>query len=115
MSRQGGAFDLGRATQLAQEDAGRGSMLMVEGSANCAEHITAMSTVGGFMLRKLLAHGDCPILTWMVKQLLQQSWMTSDTTSIQTKSGREQSRRRVGLIMALIGHVVSQDALDSRI
>lgn len=63
------AYDPWQATQLAQEMQGEG-MLMVEVRQTVQNISEPMKELEALVLRKVLAHGDCPILTWMASNVL---------------------------------------------
>jgi phage terminase large subunit-like protein len=63
------AYDPWQATQLAQEMQAEG-LLMVEVRQTVQNISEPMKELEALTLRKLLAHGDCPILTWMASNVL---------------------------------------------
>lgn len=63
------AYDPWQATQLAQEMQAEG-LLMVEVRQTVQNISEPMKELEALTLRKLLAHGDCPILTWMASNVI---------------------------------------------
>ena len=63
------AYDPWQATQLAQEMQAEG-LLMVEVRQTVQNISEPMKELEALVLRKLLAHGDCPILTWMASNVV---------------------------------------------
>lgn len=63
------AYDPWQATQLAQEMQSEG-LLMVEVRQTVQNISEPMKELEALVLRKVLAHGDCPILTWMASNVL---------------------------------------------
>lgn len=65
------AYDPWQATQLAQEMENEG-LVMVEVRQTVQNMSEAMKEMEKLVLQKLLAHGNCPILTWMVSNVVAQ-------------------------------------------
>lgn len=65
------AFDPWQATQLAQEMQDEG-LPMVEVRATVQNFSEPMKELEKLVLQKLLAHGGCPVLTWMVSNVVAQ-------------------------------------------
>lgn len=63
------AYDPWQATQLAQEMESEG-VLMVEVRQTVQNISEPMKEVEALVLQKKLAHGDCPILTWMASNVV---------------------------------------------
>lgn len=63
------AYDPWQATQLAQEMQAEG-LLMVEVRQTVQNISEPMKELEALTLRRLLAHGDCPILTWMASNVI---------------------------------------------
>ena len=63
------AYDPWQATQLAQELQGEG-LLMVELRQTVQNISEPMKELESLVLRRILAHGDCPILTWMASNVV---------------------------------------------
>lgn len=63
------AYDPWQATQLAQEMVAEG-LPMVEIRQTVQNISEPMKELEALTLRRLLAHGDCPILTWMASNVL---------------------------------------------
>ena len=63
------AYDPWQATQLAQEMQAEG-LLMVEVRQTVQNISEPMKELEAMTLRKVLAHGDCPILTWMASNVI---------------------------------------------
>lgn len=63
------AYDPWQATQLAQEMVAEG-LPMVEVRQTVQNISEPMKEVESLVLRKLLAHGDCPVLTWMASNVV---------------------------------------------
>lgn len=63
------AYDPWQATQLAQEMEAEG-MLMVEVRQTVQNISEPMKEVEALTLQRKLAHGDCPILTWMASNVV---------------------------------------------
>lgn len=63
------AYDPWQATQLAQEMQAEG-LLMVEVRQTVQNISEPMKEFEALTLRRLLAHGDCPILTWMASNVI---------------------------------------------
>ncbi|WP_416199976.1 MAG: terminase large subunit [Pseudomonas shahriarae] len=63
------AYDPWQATQLAQEMVAEG-LPMVEIRQTVQNISEPMKELEALVLRRLLAHGDCPILTWMASNVL---------------------------------------------
>ena len=62
------AYDPWQATQIAQEMTNEG-MLMVEVRQTVQNISEPMKELEALVLQKKLAHGDCPILTWMASNV----------------------------------------------
>jgi len=105
------AFDPWQATQLAQEMQAEG-MLMVEVRQIVQNISEPMKQVEALVLRKLLAHGDCPILTWMASNVVAK---LDAKDNIYPNKERPENKidGMVGLIMALSRAMLQSDALDS--
>ncbi|MBX9816953.1 MAG: terminase large subunit [Burkholderiaceae bacterium] len=63
------AYDPWQATQLAQEMQAEG-LLMVEVRQTVQNISEPMKELEALTLRRVLAHGDCPILTWMASNVI---------------------------------------------
>lgn len=63
------AYDPWQATQLAQEMTNEG-LLMVEVRQTVQNISEPMKELEALVLQKKLAHGDCPILTWMASNVV---------------------------------------------
>ena len=63
------AYDPWQATQIAQEMTNEG-MLMVEVRQTVQNISEPMKELEALVLQKKLAHGDCPILTWMASNVV---------------------------------------------
>lgn len=63
------AYDPWQATQIAQEMQAEG-LLMVEVRQTVQNISEPMKELEALTLRKVLAHGDCPILTWMASNVV---------------------------------------------
>ena len=93
------AYDPWQATQLAQEMEKEG-MEMVEMRHTVQNMSEPMKELEAKVLKKLLAHGDCPILTWMVSNVVAQM---DKKENIYPNKERAENKIDgvVGLIMAL--------------
>jgi len=63
------AYDPWQATQIAQEMTNEG-LLMVEVRQTVQNISEPMKELEALVLQKKLAHGDCPILTWMASNVV---------------------------------------------
>jgi phage terminase large subunit-like protein len=93
------AYDPWQATQLAQEMQAEG-LLMVEVRQTVQNISEPMKELEALVLRKVLAHGDCPVLTWMASNVLAKLDVKDN---IYPNKERPESKIDgiVGLIMAL--------------
>lgn len=101
------AYDPWQATQLAQEMQGEG-MLMVEVRQTVQNISEPMKELEALVLRKVLAHGDCPILTWMASNVLAKLDVKDN---IYPNKERPENKIDgiVGLIMALSRAIAGQE------
>jgi phage terminase large subunit-like protein len=111
------AYDPWQATQLAQEMQAEG-LLMVEVRQTVQNISEPMKELEALVLRKVLAHGDCPVLTWMASNVLAKLDVKDN---IYPNKERPESKIDgiVGLIMALsraiAGREPDQDDLSKHI
>lgn len=93
------AYDPWQATQLAQEMQAEG-LLMVEVRQTVQNISEPMKELEALVLQKKLAHGDCPVLTWMASNVLAKLDVKDN---IYPNKERPESKIDgiVGLIMAL--------------
>jgi phage terminase large subunit-like protein len=104
------AYDPWQATQLAQEMQAEG-MLMVEVRQTVQNISEPMKELEALVLRKVLAHGDCPILTWMASNVVAK---LDAKDNIYPNKERPENKIDgvVGLIMALSRAISGENGPD---
>ena len=104
------AYDPWQATQLAQEMESEG-LLMVEVRQTVQNISEPMKEVEALVLQKKLAHGDCPILTWMASNVVAKLDVKDN---IYPNKERPENKIDgiVGLIMALSRAIAGETSMD---
>lgn len=107
------AYDPWQATQLAQEMESEG-LLMVEVRQTVQNISEPMKEVEALVLQKKLAHGDCPILTWMASNVVAKLDVKDN---IYPNKERPENKIDgiVGLIMALSRAIAGRETILSDI
>ena len=104
------AYDPWQATQLAQEMESEG-LLMVEVRQTVQNISEPMKELEALVLQKKLAHGDCPILTWMASNVVAKLDVKDN---IYPNKERPENKIDgiVGLIMALSRAIAGETSMD---
>ena len=107
------AYDPWQATQLAQEMTNEG-LLMVEVRQTVQNISEPMKELEALVLQKKLAHGDCPILTWMASNVVAKLDVKDN---IYPNKERPENKIDgiVGLIMALSRAIAGRETILSDI
>jgi len=105
------AYDPWQATQIAQEMQAEG-LVMVEVRQTVQNISEPMKELEALTLRKVLAHGDCPILTWMASNVVAKLDVKDN---IYPNKERPENKIDgvVGLIMALSRAISGADSAPS--
>jgi len=105
------AYDPWQATQLAQEMVAEG-LPMVEIRQTVQNISEPMKELEALVLRRVLAHGDCPILTWMASNVLAKLDV-KDNIYPNKERPEQKIDGIVGLIMALSRAIAGGDQQET--